>query len=242
MKAVILCGGKGTRAYPHTVDLPKPLLEVAGRPILEHVMGIFAEQGHEQFVLAAGFRADLIEGFATSLPSSWRVEVVDTGTDANTAERVAGVRERVGDRFFLTYGDGVSDIDLRALVAFHDGHRGAVTVTTVPLPSPYGTIECDANGCVQSFREKPRLDDHWINAGFLVVEQRAFTHWVGTDLERAVLPALGAAGELFAYRHKGFWRSMDTYKDAIELTALCSPSEDSPDGRPPWRRSTAPAS
>jgi glucose-1-phosphate cytidylyltransferase len=242
MKVAILCGGKGTRAYPHTVDLPKPLLEVAGRPILEHVMGIFAGHGFVEFVLAAGFRADLIATFAASLPAAWQVDVVDTGEDANTGARIAAIRDRVGPAFFLTYGDGVADIDLAELLQFHDGHAGAVSVTTVPLPSPYGTIECDADGRVRDFREKPRLADHWINAGFLVVDDAAFDHWVGDDLERQVLPALGAAGQLYAYRHNGFWRSMDTYKDALELSALCVPAEDNPQGRPPWQRSTELAS
>jgi glucose-1-phosphate cytidylyltransferase len=230
MRTVILCGGKGTRAYPQTVDLPKPLLHVAGRPILEHVMAIYAEQGYDDFVLAAGFRADQIVDFAKTLPASWTVDVIDTGEDTNTAGRVAKVRDAVGATFFLTYGDGVGDVDLRALAAFHDRHDGSATVTTVPLPSQYGTLECDDDGRVRQFREKPRLPDHWINAGFLVVDEKAFDHWAGDDLEREVLPALGKAGELFAYRHVGFWKSMDTYKDALELTSLCGEAGD----KPPW--------
>jgi glucose-1-phosphate cytidylyltransferase len=229
VRTVILCGGKGTRAYPYTTDLPKPLLDVADRPILEHVMAIYAEQGYRDFVLAAGFRADLIEEFAARLPSSWHVEVADTGEDTNTGGRVAKVRDVAGETFFLTYGDGLGDVDLPALASFHAAHSGAATVTTVPLPSQYGTIECDTDGRVRRFREKPRLPDHWINAGFMVVDQRAFDHWAGEDLEREVLPALGAEGELFAYRHTGFWKSMDTYKDALELTALAG------DGHPPWQ-------
>lgn len=232
MRTVILCGGKGTRAYPYTMDLPKPLLDVAGEPILRHVMAIYAEQGFDDFVLAAGFRADLIEEFAATLPHEWSVEVADTGEETNTGGRVAKVRESAGETFFLTYGDGLGNVDLHALAAFHAGHEGAATVTTVPLPSQYGTIECDDEGRVRRFREKPRLDDHWINAGFLVVDQSAFDHWAGDDLEREVLPALGAGGELFAYRHTGFWKSMDTYKDALELTALCA-------GTPPWRAAAA---
>jgi glucose-1-phosphate cytidylyltransferase len=115
-------------------------------------------------------------------------------------------------------------------------------VTTVPLPSPYGTLDTAEDGRVLEFREKPRLPDHWINAGFLVMSQAAFDCWVGEDLEREVLPALGRAGALYAYRHQGFWRSMDTYKDALELTALCRPSDDNPGGEPPWQRSTELAS
>jgi len=227
MRTLILCGGKGTRAYPHTQELPKPLLEVAGRPILGHVMEIYARQGFCDFVLAAGFKADMIEEFASSRPSSWQVEVVDTGEDANTAERVQACASRMGDRYFLTYADGLGDVDLEALAEFHDGHGGAATMTSVPLPSQYGTVQFVGDR-VASFTEKPRLPDHWINAGFFVLDHRSEKWLVSADFERQVLPALAGAGELFAFRHTGFWRSMDTYKDALELSALCA------DGPPPW--------
>jgi len=236
VKTVILCGGKGTRAYPHTTELPKPLLEVAGRPVLQHVMEIYAAQGFRSFVLSAGFKADLIRRFAERTSPDWQVEVVDTGEDTNTGGRVTGVRDRVGDTFFATYSDGLGDVDLGALLSFHSGHAGAATLTTVPLPSQYGTIEHAPDGRVESFREKPVLPDHWINGGFFVFDRRAFDLWQGEDLEREVLPALGAAGELFAYRHSGFWKSMDTYKDALALSALAK------DGRGPWARSVTRAS
>lgn len=242
MKTVILCGGRGTRAYPLTAEVPKPLLLVGGQPVLRHVMDIYAGQGWTEFVLAAGYRADLVAEFAEELPADWAVEVVNTGEDTNTGGRVARVRDRVGDSFFLTYGDGVADIDLTALAQFHHGHPGAATVTTVPLPSPYGTLVRDDAGRVREFREKPRLRDHWINAGFMAMDARAFDWWAGEDLERDVLPALGGAGELFAYVHEGFWRSMDTHKDALELTALCGSSDDEEGGRPPWKRFATPAS
>ena len=233
---VILCGGKGTRAYPHTVEVPKPLLEVAGRPVLAHVMEIYAEQGFTSFVLSAGFKAEMIREFASSLDPSWDVEVVDTGAQTNTAGRISGVADRVGDTFFATYADGLGDVELDALLAFHQEHRGAATLTTVPLPSQYGTLDLDGDGAVKNFREKPVLADHWINGGFFVFDRRALDLWNGEDLEREVLPALGAAGELFAYRHRGFWKSMDTYKDALDLTALAS------GGRVPWHRSATRAS
>ena len=242
VKAVILCGGKGTRAYPHTVDLPKPLLEVAGRPILQHVMEIYAGHGLTSFVLAAGFRTDLIVDFAGTLPSTWDVEVVDTGENTNTGGRVARCAPLLDDVFFLTYGDGLGDVDLEATLAFHRGHGGAATVTVVPLPSQYGTIECDPESRVVEFKEKPVLRDHWINAGFFVMDATVFDHGWGEDLERDALPALGAAGQLYAYRHEGFWKSMDTYKDALELTTLYERSERDRDGRPPWQRSKAVAS
>jgi glucose-1-phosphate cytidylyltransferase len=231
VRTLILCGGKGTRAYPSTTSVPKPLLEVGGRPVLGHVMDIYAAQGFTDFVLAAGFKADAVAAFAESCPAHWSVEVRDTGEDANTGARVAACAEDMGERFFLTYADGLADVDLRALLDFHLGHGAAATMTTVPLPSQYGTVETDDAGRVVEFREKPRLADHWINAGFFVLEARVRAWLVGDDFERDVLVALGRAGELFGHRHEGFWRSLDTYKDALELHALC---QEGP--RPPWSR------
>jgi glucose-1-phosphate cytidylyltransferase len=212
------------------------LLDVAGAPILRHVMGIFAAQGHTDFVLAAGFMAEMIDEFAATLPSSWSVDVIDTGVETNTAKRLVMCRDVLGDPFFATYGDGLADIDLGALVAFHGSHGGAATVTAVPLRSQYGTLEVGDGGQVQRFKEKPLLDDHWINGGFFVFDERVFEQWAGDDLEREVLPALARNGELFAYHHRGFWRSMDTYKDALELSALCGDGDAAHGRIPPWTR------
>jgi glucose-1-phosphate cytidylyltransferase len=142
----------------------------------------------------------------------------------------------LGPTFLATYGDGLGSIDVDALLRFHASHAGAVTVTAVPLPSPYGTLEWDETGRVTRFVEKPRLSDHWINAGFFVFDDRVFDNWSGDDLEREVLPALAEAGELYVHQHVGFWRSMDTYKDALELSALCA------EGDGPWTTLAAPES
>lgn len=207
--------------------------------MLRHVLELFAAQGITEFVLAAGFRHDLVADFARDLPSAWCVTVLDTGDYTGTAGRILRARDEVGDTFFATYADGLSDVDLHALAAFHRDHGGAATVTAVQLPSPYGTVEADDDGRVRRFREKPTLPDRWINGGFFVFDRRAFAvdgAWAGDDLEREVLPRLADAGALFAYRHRGFWKSMDTYKDALELTALCQ------DGAAPWLRSAIDAS
>ena len=228
IRTVILCGGRGTRAYPHTVEVPKPLLEVDGRPVLEHVTEIFAAQGFTEFVLATGYLGEQVAAFAETLPASLRVDVLDTGEDTNTGGRVWRCREAVGDEFFVTYADGLGDVDLRALLEFHRSHPGSATLTTVALPSPYGTLDLAAGGMVERFREKPSLPDHRINAGFFVFDRRVFDRWVGEDLEREVLPKLAAEGQLYAFDHHGFWQSMDTYKEALHLTELCRP------GPPPW--------
>ncbi len=221
VRTVILCGGKGTRAYPNTVEVPKPLLEICNRPMLQHVMEIYAGQGFRRFTLAAGFKAEMVADFATTLPADWEVEVVDTGLETNTGGRVNAVRDRVGEVFFCTYADGLGDIDLPAQLAVHRASGAAATLTTVALPSPYGTIELDRDGRVARFTEKPRLQDHRINAGFFVFSRRVFDLWWGEDLERQVLPHLAGLGELRPFPHEGFWKSADTYKDTQELAALC---------------------
>ena len=220
MQTVILCGGRGTRAYPHTTAVPKPLLEVDGEPVLAHLLRIYADQGFTEFVLSAGYLAEEIGTFARGCPASWDVEVVDTGVEANTADRIVGVAHLLDATFMANYADGLGNVDLDALLGFHARHPGAATLTTVPLPSQYGTIETDRHDRVVEFREKPRLPDHRINGGYFVFDLRALDLFDGDDLERDVLPALGEAGELFAHRHQGFWKSMDTYKDAQQLTEL----------------------
>lgn len=233
MWTLVLCGGKGTRAYPHTLEVPKPLLDVAGQPILRHVLEIFAQQGARRFILAAGYKIVMIREFATTLPADWEVKVIDTGEDANTGSRILRCRDLLTNRFLATYGDGVGNIDLRALLRFHEASGGMATITTVPLPSQFGTVETDGAGRVLEFKEKPRLFDHWINGGFFVIEPTVFATWAGDDLENEVLPALAGAGELRAYKHFGFWKSMDTYKDAVDLTDLARSD------RPPWLREHA---
>ena len=229
MKTLILCGGMGTRAYPHTTNVPKPLMHVGGVPVLLHLMHIYAEQGFTDFVLAGGYKYEMLEQFAGELDEPWTVTVVDTGLETNTGGRVAKAAPHLPDEsFFCTYADGLGDVDLKALLEFHRSHTGRATLTCVPLPSQYGTLVLDATGRVDAFKEKPRLPDHLINAGYFVFDRSLLDGWPGEDLERDVLPELGGRGDLFAYRHDGFWKSMDTYKDSVDLTALADD--------PPWRR------
>ena len=196
-------------------------MPIGDRPILRHLMEIYARQGHQDFVLAGGYLVERLEEFKATLPETWRVRVVDTGADTGTAGRISQCADQIGDdTFFVTYGDGLGNVDLRTLLEFHNAQPGTATVTAVPLPSPYGTLKWDDASRVIGFTEKPSLQDHWINAGFFIFDPKVFTTWAGDDLEREVLPRLAAERQLYVYRHTGFWRSMDTYKDALELSAL----------------------
>jgi glucose-1-phosphate cytidylyltransferase len=220
VRTAILCGGRGTRAWPATAEVPKPMLEVGGRPVLRHVMEIYARQGFTDFVLATGYRGDVIAEWARTLPAEWSVDCLDTGVEADTGERMRACAERTDGTFFATYGDGLGDVDVNALLGRHREHGGGATVTVVPLPSQYGTIDTDDADRVVAFREKPQLRDHWINAGFFVLDPAELLATRGPSLERDVLPSLAADGKLYVYRHDGFWKSMDTHKDVTELNAL----------------------
>jgi glucose-1-phosphate cytidylyltransferase len=220
VRAVILCGGRGTRAWPATAEIPKPMLEIGGRPVLHHVMEIYARQGFTDFLLATGYKGDVIASWATTLAEDWRVECLDTGIDAGTGDRLRACADHVGERLLATYGDGLGNVDIAATVRTHEATGAEVTVTVVPLRSQYGTIDSDPNGRVTAFREKPELRDHWINAGFFVVEPDALTSTPGASFEQSVLPVLAQEGTVYAYRHEGFWRSMDTHKDVLDLNAL----------------------
>ena len=230
---VILCGGRGTRLQEHSPEIPKPLVEIGGMPIVWHVVALYAAQGFDRFLLATGYRGELIETFAASAPwpAGVEVECAGTGEDTQTGGRVARLsgRLRERERFCVTYADGLADIDLRALLAFHDGHGAAATMTVVRPRLQFGVTELDEEGRVTGFREKPR-SEHWINGGFLCFQSRALD-WIGEDsvLEREPLEGLSRDGELRAYRHEGFWECMDTYKDAVALNDLWA------SGKAPWR-------
>jgi len=228
LDVVLLCGGRGVRAYPDTAEIPKPLLEVGGRPVVEHVMDIYARQGHTRFLLAGGYRFDLLAERYATCPSGRSVEVFDTGLETDKGERLRALAPRCGGpRFLVSYADGLGDVDLAGLIEFHLRSGAAATVTTVPLPSQYGTLAAGEDGRVTDFVENPVLLDHWINAGFFVFERAAIEASRG-DLETDVLPALARDGGLFAFRHRGFWKSMDTYKDRQALQSLLD------SGRAPW--------
>ena len=229
---VILCGGRGTRLQERTKEIPKPLVEVGERPILWHVVRIYAAQGFTRFFVATGYKGELIEEFVAGedWPEGVEVRCVDTGLDTPTGGRIHKLRDELGARpFCATYGDGVADIDLGDLLGFHRGHGAAATMTVVRPILQFGVTELNGDGVVVGFHEKPR-SDHWINGGFFCFEPRVFDYLRDDSvLERDPLEALAAGGELRAFRHTGFWKCMDTYKDAVELNDLWAAE------RPPWR-------
>ena len=233
MKVVILCGGKGTRLGGWGDDVPKPLLRVGPQPLLWHIMQIYAASGFCDFVLCLGHLQERFhEYFAGDVPGSagWNVELVDTGLDTPTGGRIARIEPFVrGKPFFATYGDGVADIDLRDLQAFHQAHGRVATVTLVRPVSGFGIAELAEDGSVIGFREKPRMRD-WVNGGFFVFGPDAFQYVTDDSvLEREPLERLAADRQLMAYRHDRFWTCMDTYKDNLTL------NEEWERGHAPWR-------
>ncbi len=231
MKVIILCGGKGTRSYPFTEYFPKVMMPISGTPILVHLMRIFAEQGFTDFILAAGHRKEILTDYFHGRFSEWNVQIVDTGEDSDTGERVRRCAMHAPGAFMATYGDGLGDVDLHALLRFHRQQGGLATVTTVPLRSQYGTVVFGDNRQVNRFIEKPVIEDCWINAGFFVFEKEALDHWQGQNLETDVLPRLADKGLLYAYQHKGFWKSMDTSKDQQEMERI----HQSDSSKAPWK-------
>jgi glucose-1-phosphate cytidylyltransferase len=229
---VILCGGRGTRLQEHTASIPKPLVEIGGLPIVWHVIRIFASQRMRRFVLATGYKSELIEQFVAehAWPEGVEVECVHTGLDTPTGGRILALRDHLGDEpFFATYADGVADIALDRLVEFHRAHGGAATMTVVRPELQFGVTELDGDGIVLGFQEKPR-SEHWINGGFFCFQPSVHEYLLpDAPLEREPLERLAAAGELRAFRHDGFWDCMDTYKDAVALNDLWTA------GSPPWK-------
>ena len=235
MKTVILCGGRGTRLDEMGKVVPKALVPIGGKPVIWHLLRIFASQGFCEFTLCLGYLGEKIADYfsavsggssgvlATDLDGiTCRLELVDTGLDTNTGGRLKSVEKNLGDenQFFVTYGDGLADIALGALLRFHREHGKTATLTAVHPVSNFGLLDLDTDGSVLNFREKPILPE-WINGGFFVFQNGIFER-LGTDsiLEREPLESLARERQLMAYRHSGFWKCMDTYKDSLEMNAL----------------------
>lgn len=255
MKAVILAGGLGTRISEESHLKPKPMIEIGGMPILWHVMKIFACHGVREFVVCLGYKGHMVKEYFANYRANisdvtfglagggakihlnraedWEVTLVDTGLGTMTGGRVKRVAGHIGGGdFFLTYGDGVADVDVGALLKFHKGHGKIATMTTVASPQRFGVVESDGDGAVTRFREKADGDGHRINGGFMALNAKVFDYidGDGTVLEREPLESLSGDGQLMAYRHDGFWQCMDTQRDMLLLERLWE------GGGAPWKK------
>jgi glucose-1-phosphate cytidylyltransferase len=228
----ILCGGRGTRLQEHTSEIPKPLVEIGGHPILWHVMEIYACQGFRRFVLCLGYKGEMIEEFvaASDWPDETEIVCLPTGLETQTGGRIKRAAEHLPDEtFHVTYADGVADIDLARLHAQHEGESALATMTVVRPELPFGVTEISGDGRIYGFREKPR-SEFWINGGFFCFEPGVLDYLEDDSvLERDPLERLAADGQLCAFRHDGFWDCMDTYKDALFLNDLWAT------GEAPWK-------
>jgi glucose-1-phosphate cytidylyltransferase len=253
MKVVILAGGFGTRLSEYTESIPKPMVTVGGRPILWHIMNTYASFGHKHFYLALGYKAEVIKeyflhyrslnaDFTVDLATGdvaphqtdnldWKVTLVHTGLESMTGGRVKRLQQYIGNEtFMLTYGDGVADIDLEALLKFHKSQGKMVTVSAVHPGARFGEIEMQDNQVI-SFQEKPQTGQGWINGGYFIIEPEFFDLIEGdqTILEKEPLEKVAAMGELMAYHHEGYWQCMDTKRDRDQLEELWE------SGHAPWQ-------
>ena len=252
MKAVILAGGFGTRISEESAVRPKPMVEIGGHPILWHIMKIYSAHGISEFVVCAGFKGNQIkEYFANyvlntsdvtfdlatnelhrhaSAGERWKVTVVDTGEDTMTGGRLKRITPYVDDTFCMTYGDCVSDVDVRALVDYHREHGVLATLTAIQPPGRFGALDLDGDR-IAHFMEKPRGDGGWVNGGFFVLEPDVLDYVEGdqTIWEREPLQALAREDNLAAYRHEGYWQNMDTLRDRMVLEDQWA------SGSPPWK-------
>jgi glucose-1-phosphate cytidylyltransferase len=253
MKVAILAGGVGTRLVEETETRPKPMVEIGGEPILWHIMKHYSHFGFHEFVIALGYKGEYIKRWMREYctltgnvtvktgtgevilhdpsPTDWTVDLIDTGLETLTGGRIKRLQPWLGnDTFMLTWGDGVSDIDLHALLAFHRSHGRLATVTAVRPPARFGHLHFDENR-VTAFTEKPQLAEGWINGAFFVLEPEVlqYIEGDGTQWEREPLEQLAADGELMAYKHTSFWQCMDTLRDKRLLERLWN------EGKPPWR-------
>ena len=255
MKVVILAGGMGTRLSEETDLKPKPMAEIGTKPMLWHIMKIYSHYGFNDFVLCLGYKGYMIKEYFANYflhqadvtidmknnkmevhhrkAEPWKVTMVDTGLNTMTGGRLKRVQEYIGDKpFMLTYGDGVADVDLKKLAAFHKKSGGYATMTAIQNLGRFGAIDMKENGAVRAFEEKPHGDGAWINGGFFVLEPKVFDYIKEGDSsiwERAPLEKLAADNKLAAYKHTGFWKCMDTLRDKRELEDLWT------SGKAPWK-------
>ena len=225
MKVIILAGGLGTRISEYTDTIPKPMVPIGDKPMLWHIMSLYARYNHKDFYLALGYKGEMIKKYFSKNSKDfekWKINLVETGPKTMTGGRVKRLKEIIGkESCMLTYGDGLADIDLDAVLKFHKKHGKLVTVSAVRPPARFGAIQINGD-CVTSFKEKPHLDQGWINGGFFIIEPDFFDFIEGdnTELEKSPLEKAVKENELFAYKHEGFWQCMDTKRDRDTLEEI----------------------
>jgi glucose-1-phosphate cytidylyltransferase len=255
LKVAILAGGVGSRLAEETESKPKPMVEIGGRPILWHIMKYYAEFGHRDFVIALGYKGEIIKRYMVDYcaltsnltvslkdgnvvthgaerPEDWRVELIATGASTETGGRIKRLQPFLGDdTFLLTWGDGVADVDLDGLLAFHRSHGRLCTLTAVRPAARFGHLDLAEDGRIVEFSEKPQTGEGWVNGAFFVCEPGVFDYIAGdaTSWEREPLVQLAKDGELMAYQHRGFWQCMDTLRERRLLESLWA------DGDAPWK-------
>lgn len=256
MKVLILAGGLGSRLSEETTLKPKPMVEIGGKPILWHIMKIYSFYGFNEFIIMCGYKGYMIKEYFANYYSHmsdmtidmqtnsithhknnaepWKVTLVDTGLETMTGGRIKKVRDYIGNEpFMLTYGDGVSDVNINELLEFHRKHGKTITMTSVQPEGRFGSLVINSNQQVMSFQEKPKGDGAWINAGFFVCQPEVFDFIPDGDqviFERKPLESLAEAGELLTYKHDGFWKPMDTQRDKTQLEELIEK------GSAPWMK------
>jgi glucose-1-phosphate cytidylyltransferase len=252
MRTLILAGGFGSRLSEETIAKPKPMVEIGSEPILWHIMKHYAHYGFADFVVALGYRGDVVKQYFAQFAAlageltvdlsagtvrregahreDWTVHLVDTGLAMATGGRMRRVAHLLEDRFMMTFGDGVADVDLRRLVDFHVRHGRLATITAVRPPARFGHVELDGD-CVTEFSEKPQASEGWINGGYMVLERRVLDYIDNDDVyfQKEPMERLAADGQLMAYRHDDFWQCMDTLRDKVYLEKLWEA------GNAPWK-------
>ena len=229
MKVIILAGGYGTRLPEYTQDIPKPMVKIGNEPILTHIMRIFSSYGFNDFIIAAGYKKESIFNYYKNSVEIQKefpnLEIVDTGKDTMTGGRILKLKPYFdkNENFFMTYGDGLCDVDLNHLKSFHFNHKKLVTVTAVHPPIKFGELEIE-NEKVKKFEEKPQTKTGWINGGFFILNYKIFDYIKGdhTLFERQPMEQLAKEENLMAFKHEGFWKCMDNLRDKIDLDKLCN--------------------
>ena len=219
MKVVILAGGLGTRISEYTRFIPKPMIKIKRLPILVHIMNHYSKFGFKEFLIAVGYKGNIIKNYFKNKKFNWKVNIIDTGKNTMTGGRLKRLTKYLNDKsFFLTYGDGLSDVNIAKLLKFHKMNKKLITVTAVRPPARFGAIKLKGN-FVSYFKEKSRVDEGWINGGFFVVSKKFLSFIINdkTYLEREPLEKAAKLKELSAYRHNGFWQCVDTMRDLISI-------------------------